>query len=505
MTAFPFLEEGSDLLSPELLDHYVHDLLCMMAPTTKLIESVRVKLVHYIMTHEMGGPPRNLGTIHAAFWNVERHLRHLFTLLELVDSVKVVDQLIKSQSQSSVKWSADQLPSLYADFLSEFMNHLAPAAKVLEDTRILQKWLQVVVPARASMTFLLDSLGSCQDEVGERAKKLSRRWENLLFFHLFARDVYLGGNHDQSVLNTIASMTVFNPNGTISSFDSFVSITSFFATVLKGTSDHNHKASVSMFLHRYIYDFILNDISVIDPTLLELLLTIAVGNHHKIGSLELSERKRKRIVISVALQSYIISQVVRYILDNSSMEVEGHSLLPPESPISSLFSRTSSPFVADLFKRLMKVLSEVPCKNAPFDGAANLLFVKVMDQILQKHVAGLPRFCGALSFKFLFEEKLSLLERLVLFSLLRLMSSEMSKAILATYQIQKGDEAKEKQLKMHPLLPHLNRIFSESQPEGAANSFRLHFLKQLYRSEGTVFAQQIFSFPFMLSAFPWLR
>ena len=106
----------------------------------------------------MEGEATNLGVIHAAFWSVEKHLRHLFSLLELVDAPKVVEGLIQG---GEGKWSPQCLPELYARFLGEFMDHLTPSPNVLEDGARLERWGQVVVPARSSMAYLLDWINRC--------------------------------------------------------------------------------------------------------------------------------------------------------------------------------------------------------------------------------------------------------------------------------------------------------------------------------------------------------
>jgi hypothetical protein len=115
------------------------------------------------MRHEMGGNPKNIGSIHSAFWNVERHIQHLFSLLELIDSTKVVTQLIGTQNDSK-KYRPDYLPELYSQFVDSFLEQFTPSRTTLLERPRLAKWLQTIVPARNSISFLLNSISGCGKE-----------------------------------------------------------------------------------------------------------------------------------------------------------------------------------------------------------------------------------------------------------------------------------------------------------------------------------------------------
>jgi hypothetical protein len=115
------------------------------------------------MYHETEGVPKTIGQIHTAFWNVERHLRHLFNLLELVDSEKFQEHFIP-KDDATIHWSSKSLPELYCQFMDHFIDQLTPASHVLTDPDRLMRWSQTIVPARSSISFLLESVNSCGSE-----------------------------------------------------------------------------------------------------------------------------------------------------------------------------------------------------------------------------------------------------------------------------------------------------------------------------------------------------
>jgi hypothetical protein len=334
---------------------------------------------------------------------------------------------------------------------------------------------------------------------------LQHRWDCILFFQLYARDVFMTTEHNLNSFQTLANSTIFNRNTNIISFVSFNHIVSFLSNLLTEQNDITLKASVSLFIHRYLYDFILRDLSRLESELLNLLLMIGCGDHLWIGSLELwlhpPSKNQTRIVISVALQSFIISEIVRFLLSNVG---EGpHSFVSASSPISPLFPSTKSTFAVELFEMFRQVVEKDHRVKLPFDCPSSILLIKCFDEIIGAKVASLSMLTSNLSStQVLFDEKLSLLERLISFSLIRAVILEASKLAISVFR---GDQSL-LQIKENKHFQMCNLILQNNVAhKDALDGLRLFFLQELYRNEGTSTTQQFFNSHNCLECFPWIR
>ena len=277
------------------------------------------------------------------------------------------------------------------------------------------------------------------------------------------------------------------------------------------SSSPNTIASISLFIHRYINDFLLQDISSLETSLLGTLILIAVGGHSWIGSAEVWEHatttlRRKRrgaIVISPALQSFIFSEVIRFVLRNVGEEGGEKKVLLGKGPLSGVFSSTCSEVAAFAFTSLINSLKSASDRLI-FEHPAHVLVLKCLDHIFDASSV-LTSSLSLLSFSHLVDTTLSVFERLACFSLIRLLLTKATNEAVSSLKKDPSGKGVESQ---SPFIVATNRVLStkvEKEDEKMLEALRLFFLKEFYRSEGTQFAQQVFGVQGVVEAFPWLR
>lgn len=197
------------VLSPSLLQRYVYDFTCMVAPHINMMEKeTQSKMIWSFITLAGGNKaPTCLSSIHARYWANEFRIHSYLQLLDAVPGA--IEPVLKYLTDSATSWGAQ----LDYDILDLVLHALSPLAQPWRRWEDYALWMNMFGYARPTIDSLLtvaekgvqvttsEKFGKKTDSqaVATHAKrseaeeklgeKVGSIWEKVRFYQTFIRDI----------------------------------------------------------------------------------------------------------------------------------------------------------------------------------------------------------------------------------------------------------------------------------------------------------------------------
>ncbi len=181
-----------------MLRRYVFDLCCLLSDHCDNVSSnARAEITWRLLTsYGRGTPPESLSSIHSRWWRCEGTLRSYFLLINAIPEIR----------ESVVHLLGDRTlvvgPQTDFAVIEIVCSALLPTMDRIPAVEVYSSWMATIQRVRATVASLLskgseqtrlavESGAEDEEHIRAAARRVISKWEKVLFFYTFVRDVGL--------------------------------------------------------------------------------------------------------------------------------------------------------------------------------------------------------------------------------------------------------------------------------------------------------------------------
>eukprot|EP01094_Clydonella_sp_ATCC50884_P029605 TRINITY_DN9326_c0_g1_i1.p1 TRINITY_DN9326_c0_g1~~TRINITY_DN9326_c0_g1_i1.p1 ORF type:complete len:2486 (-),score=415.42 TRINITY_DN9326_c0_g1_i1:106-7416(-) len=321
---------GEWALSRDQLDDYLHDYVLAMCGRT-VVDEEAIQVIHRsLMTKALRQPLSSLAHIHAAYWENEQRLYHVFHLADLLRGTSLVSSFLSRGIPRLVE-SSFSLVHLDQLLLTQVLALVSPSEAALASPEDQRAWIDLVADVQPPVDALMASTVAHFGESHHACAQISHRWKCIRLLRLFVRDVAFTLALDASaVLDVFAVLMSEGTFMTASPFEKLLagisrSLSRYKRKVRRGKrSEYKEvmataKQRCSLFVSRYITDILLPSRGAADqlePALVDSLLQVLTNRQPHFSSTNTihelpPNRKKGSLPATSALRSHICAHLLR--------------------------------------------------------------------------------------------------------------------------------------------------------------------------------------------------